>query len=90
VIRKARLLLVPAALGLLITSQWPDIRRYLKLRQLSQGHGHPQNVPLRGRRPTHSARAMANKTARGTSIRPTGEGRRKDRSKITAIVGSWT
>ena len=48
VIRKARLLLVPAALGLLITSQWPDIRRYLKLRQLSQGHGHPQNVPLRG------------------------------------------
>lgn len=41
-IRKALLLLVPAALGLLITSQWPDIRRYLKIRQLSQGNGHPQ------------------------------------------------
>jgi hypothetical protein len=48
VIRKARLFLVPAALGLLITSQWPDIRRYLKIRQLAQGNGHPQNVPLRG------------------------------------------
>jgi hypothetical protein len=48
VIRKARLLLIPAALGLLITSQWPDIRRYLKIRQLSRGPGHPQNVPLGG------------------------------------------
>jgi hypothetical protein len=50
VIRKALLLLISAALGLLITSQWPDISRYLKLRQLSQGHGHPQNVPLKGRK----------------------------------------
>jgi hypothetical protein len=48
VIRKAPLLLIPAALGLLITSQWPDIRRYLKIRQLSQGDGHPQNVPVEG------------------------------------------
>jgi uncharacterized protein DUF6893 len=48
VIRKARLFLVPTALGLLITSQWPDISRYLKIRQLSQGNGHPQNVPLKG------------------------------------------
>jgi hypothetical protein len=29
VIRKAWLLLLPAALGLLIAAQWPDIRRYL-------------------------------------------------------------
>jgi hypothetical protein len=36
VIRKALLLLIPAALGLFITSQWPDISRYLKTRQLSQ------------------------------------------------------
>jgi hypothetical protein len=48
VIRKARLLLMPATLGLLITSQRPGIRRHRKIRQLSQGHGHPQNVPLRG------------------------------------------
>jgi hypothetical protein len=90
VIRKARLFLVPTALGLLITSQWPDISRYLKIRQLSQGNGHPRTFPSRGRRPTHSARAMANKTAQGTSIRPAGEGRRKDRSKIAAITRSWT
>jgi hypothetical protein len=42
VIRKALLLLIPAALGLLTTSQWPNISRYLKLRQLSQGNGHPR------------------------------------------------
>lgn len=49
VIRKVRLLLIPAALGLLIIiSRWPDMRRYLKTRQLSQGNGHPQNVPLKG------------------------------------------
>jgi len=49
-IRKALLLLIPAALGLLIISQWPDISRYLKIRQLSQGHGHPRNVPVGGTR----------------------------------------
>jgi hypothetical protein len=48
VIRKALLFLIPAALGLLIASQWPDISRYLKIRQLSQGQGNPQNVPVGG------------------------------------------
>jgi hypothetical protein len=48
VTRKALLLLIPAALGLLIASQWPDISRYLGIRQLSQGQGHPQNVPIGG------------------------------------------
>lgn len=47
-IRKVLLVLILAALGLLITGQRPDIRRYLKIRQLSRGDGHPQNVPLRG------------------------------------------
>ena len=44
--RKAWLLLIPAVLGLLIAAQWPDIRRYLKIKQLSQGQGHPENVPV--------------------------------------------
>jgi hypothetical protein len=48
VIRKALLFLIPAALGPLIASQWPDISRYLGIRQLSQGQGHPQNVPIGG------------------------------------------
>ena len=47
-IRKASLLLIPEVLGLLIPAQWPDIRRYLKIKQLSQGQGHPENVPVRG------------------------------------------
>jgi hypothetical protein len=42
------LLLIPAVLGLLIAAQWPDIRRYLKVKQLSQEQGHPENVPVRG------------------------------------------
>ena len=36
--------------GLLVASQWQDIRRYLKIKQISQGHGHPENVPVEGRR----------------------------------------
>ena len=48
--RKAWLLLIPAVLGLLIAGQWPDVRRYLKIKQLSQGQGqgHPENVPVGG------------------------------------------
>jgi len=48
VIRKASLLLIPAVVGLLIPAQWPDIRRYLKIKQLSRGQGHPENVPVGG------------------------------------------
>ena len=87
-IRQARLLLNSAALSLLTTSQWPDISRHLKIRQLSQGHGHTRTFRSRGQRPIHSAQAMASKTARGTPIRPAGETRREDRSKIAAITGS--
>lgn len=49
-IRKPLQVLIPAALGLLVASQWQDIRRYLKIKQISQGHGHPENVPVAGRR----------------------------------------
>jgi hypothetical protein len=48
VTRKALLFSIPAALGVLITSQWPDISRYLTVRQLSEGQGHPRNVPIGG------------------------------------------
>jgi hypothetical protein len=48
VIGKAWLLLIPAVGGLLIAAQWPDIRRYLKIKKLSQGQGHPENVPVGG------------------------------------------
>jgi hypothetical protein len=48
VARKAVLLLIPATLAALVGSQWPDIMRYLKIRQMSQGGGHPENVPAGG------------------------------------------
>jgi hypothetical protein len=48
-VRKSLQVLIPTAMGLLIASQWQDIRRYLKIKQLSQGLGHPENVPVGGR-----------------------------------------
>jgi hypothetical protein len=47
--RKALRLLVPAVATLLVASQWADLRRYLKIKQLSGGQGHPENVPASGR-----------------------------------------
>ncbi len=48
---------VLAAAGLLAAAQWPEIRRYVALRQLSHGQGHPEIVPLRGTQayPKHPA-----------------------------------
>ena len=48
--RTAWRLLVPAAVTLLVASQWADIRRFLKIRQLSGRQGHPENVPASGRK----------------------------------------
>lgn len=47
--RKALRVLVPAAVTLLVASQWVDIKRYYKIKQLSVRQGHPENVPARGR-----------------------------------------
>ncbi|MDQ2813202.1 MAG: hypothetical protein M3Z75_15325 [Actinomycetota bacterium] len=46
--RKALTLLLPASIAVLAGSQWRDISRYLKLRQMSSGGGHPENVPVKG------------------------------------------
>jgi Family of unknown function (DUF6893) len=48
-LRKALGLAVPAGAAVLVASQWADIRRYFKIRQLSVRRGHPQNVPAQGR-----------------------------------------
>jgi hypothetical protein len=47
-VRKALLLLIPLAAASVAASQWQDITRYLKIRQMSQGNGHPENVPAGG------------------------------------------
>jgi hypothetical protein len=46
--RKAVLWLVPLLLGVLIASQWQDIIRYVKIKQMSLGQGRPQVVPAAG------------------------------------------
>lgn len=47
-IRKTAMALITTAGVWLLVSQWPDIKRYLKIRQMSQGDGHPENVPAGG------------------------------------------
>lgn len=49
-VRKALGLLLPAAIGALVASQYKEIGRYLKIRQMSSGSGdgHPQGVPAEG------------------------------------------
>jgi hypothetical protein len=46
--RKTSWFLIPAALALLAASQWQDVKRYLRIRQLSEGQGHPEYVPAAG------------------------------------------
>jgi hypothetical protein len=47
-IRKVLLLGIPLAGAGLIASQRQEITRYVKLRQMSSGTGHPENVPVSG------------------------------------------
>jgi hypothetical protein len=49
-VRKALRLVVPVGMVLLAASQWADIRRYFKIKQLSVREGHPENVPAAGRK----------------------------------------
>jgi len=50
-VRKFLRLVVPAgAAALLVASQWADIKRYVKIKQLSARQGHPENVPAAGRK----------------------------------------
>lgn len=47
-IRRAVLWLVAVAIGAFVAGQWQDIVRYTKIKQMSLGGGHPQNVPAEG------------------------------------------
>jgi len=49
-VRKALPLVVATGVALLAASQWADIKRYLKIKQLSVRQGHPENVPAAGRK----------------------------------------
>jgi hypothetical protein len=45
--RKA-LFLLPVFAAVLAGSQWQELSRYIKLRQMSSGGGHPESVPVEG------------------------------------------
>jgi hypothetical protein len=42
-------LLALVVVGAVTFHQWPDIRRYAKIKLMSQGSGHPRYVPVAGR-----------------------------------------
>ncbi|HET9899005.1 MAG TPA: hypothetical protein VFQ44_29125 [Streptosporangiaceae bacterium] len=48
-IRKSLGLAAMAAVGMAIAGSWPDIKRYLKIKQMSTGRLHPEKVPAAGR-----------------------------------------
>ena len=48
-VSKAMGVMFPAAAALLTATQWVDIRRYVRIKELSMGQGHPEMVPVRGR-----------------------------------------
>jgi hypothetical protein len=83
VARKALWLLIPAVAAALTASQWQDIARYMKIKQMSHGNGHPQNVPAGGRtaypQPSNEGDGGG---GRGKSQRPAGGSTARDRTGI--------
>ncbi|HEY2285274.1 MAG TPA: hypothetical protein VGH88_05980 [Streptosporangiaceae bacterium] len=57
--------------GVLIAGQWPDISRYVRIKQMSYGSGHPENVPAHGRTsyPAHPGAGQAEGTGDFDSAR---------------------
>jgi hypothetical protein len=48
-IRKTMALAMVVAAGIAIATSWPDIKRFIKIKQLSGEQAHPENVPAEGR-----------------------------------------
>jgi hypothetical protein len=64
VTRKFLWLSVPAVLAALAASSWQDAYRYIRMRQISIGQGHPEVVPVEGR--TGYAQDLSHATPDGT------------------------
>jgi hypothetical protein len=47
-VRKFAWWVVLLAAGLIVGSQWQDIARYIKVKRMSSGQGHPDYVPASG------------------------------------------
>jgi hypothetical protein len=81
--RKALWSIGAVALGAVIATQRQDILRYMKIKQMSYGDGHPENVPAGGRisypsNPPHEGGAETH----GQSGRPVGGSTARDRTGI--------
>jgi hypothetical protein len=76
-IRKSMFLLATTLIGTLIARQWPDFKRYMKIRQMSTGQGHPENVPAAGSisYPQSAAGAVPDGTGQFDSARRGGPAR---------------
>jgi hypothetical protein len=63
-LRKGLVVTAMAALAAVLVGQRQDIARYVKIKRLSTGEGHPELVPVRGRvaYPQHSADGQADGT----------------------------
>ena len=48
-IKKSLGLMATLGLGFAVAVAWPDLKRYLKIRQLSATASHPEMVPVDGR-----------------------------------------
>ena len=48
--RKALGVLIPVVLTLLVVGGWNDIVRFVKIKRLDLGNGHPEVVPAEGRK----------------------------------------
>lgn len=81
VARKALWLVVPAVAGALVARQWHDIVRYLKIKQMSVGTGHPQNVPAGGRTGYPQSSGTGDET-RGKSERPAAGSTAQDQTGV--------
>jgi hypothetical protein len=64
--------LVLTALAVHVARQRPDVVRYLKIKQLSVGRGHPEDVPARGRASHPQRPGSGGQTAAAASTRPGG------------------
>ncbi len=82
VARKALGLLIPVALGGLVAAGWSDISRYLKIKQMSYGNGHPENVPARGRQSYLHPGDQTDAGRQGKTQRPVGGTSPRDRTGV--------
>jgi hypothetical protein len=80
--RKALGFLIPVALGALVATQWDDIQRYVKIKQMSFGDGHPENVPAGGRAAYPHPSGETDAGRQGRSGRPVGGTTARDRTGV--------